>query len=106
MSEGDRRKSARIPWDGRVKIAGARTVFGTIVNLSDGGLLIEAGRSPFSVGSEVAVTFTLPGRDRPIAARAEVLRQESAGRLGLRFLRLSSEEHQAISAWVREAEGN
>lgn len=97
----ERRKSTRVAWDGRVRLAGARTVTGQILNVSEGGLLVEAGRAPFSVGSELAITFSLPGRDRPIAARAEVVRQQGT-QIGLRFLRLSADELQAIAAWVRE----
>lgn len=99
----ERRKSTRVAWDGRVKLAGVKTLTGRILNVSEGGLLVEATGSRFAPGNEVIATFTLPGRDKPIAARSEVVRQEGSGRIGLRFLRLDAEEQKAIAAYVRES---
>ena len=78
-------------------------------NISSGGLFI-ATRDLIDLGTIIEIGFTLPGREQKITTRAEVRWQRleelnqvnSVPGIGVRFLDLSTDEADAINAFINE----
>lgn len=92
-STDDRRENPRVtarpPLE--VKVLGAKTLSGTAVDLSPGGILLEVDGALLRVGSEVQVKVQLPGELGRILANAVVVRHAGPKRMALRFLRVPSD---------------
>ena len=69
----DRRDLQRFDKVFSVYISGAwGTAFGIARNISEGGMFIETP-DPYPLGSRMEVTFSLPGSETEMTARAEVV---------------------------------
>jgi uncharacterized protein (TIGR02266 family) len=74
------------------------------VNFSTGGMLVQGGAF-LQPGSRVELTFKLPGQRDSIRVTASVVRVDDRGRMGLRFLNVSSKHSEALRELVeREAD--
>lgn len=71
------------------------------VNLSERGLLVD-GEGPLGVGERFQLEFALPRFPRRIQARAKVVRRDAADRLGVHFMEIASDHHQALQHFLSE----
>ena len=74
------------------------------VNVSSSGMLLE-GPGAFRAGSDVRVTFRLPGEDRPLSARARVVRtsepfKERVLGFAVQFIALEDDGEQRLAAYL------
>jgi uncharacterized protein (TIGR02266 family) len=100
---------ARIPVEARAHIIRKPDdVWGTVRNLSRGGLFVE---SDFAMppNTEVAVEFTLPESEGPLQSTAQVIwrrrgSQQEPNGMGLRFLALDRASAREIESYVYERE--
>ena len=83
-----RRRDVRIPAQVRFQtsMGGGERVTGTVLNLSESGLLVECA-GPFQVGMRAEISFRLPNQ-YSVAATARVVRSHGADPFGLEFLRI------------------
>jgi hypothetical protein len=58
---------------------------GLVLNISIGGILIDAQGLRLQAGDDVSLSLQIPGTGDPVEGRARVVRQRLAERLGLRF---------------------
>lgn len=102
----ERRRSPRVKCGGLAKIFAARTVSGTIKDLSRGGIFLQMPLPLFPVGGELPLKLMLPGDPRVFDATGEVryhaaLPPEDGGPgMGIKFLRLPREAEEAIGKFV------
>jgi hypothetical protein len=68
-------------------------------NVSEGGLALQAHRSPEMQGS-VLMRFDLPGCTRSVEASGEFVWSSTAGRVGIRFTNLSANAKAALELWL------
>jgi uncharacterized protein (TIGR02266 family) len=73
-------------------------------DVSTGGLYFDRA-IPYAVGVEVELTFTLPGEDRTIRCRGEVVNVPDAKSfgMGVRFLDLAPIDRAALEKFVGES---
>ena len=107
MSEttGERRGGPRIPIEMWVEeTTGSERYFRRAGNLSRGGLRLEH-TIPLPVGTQVNLTFTLPGDTKPIAVSGEIV--SAAGpeelRMGVKFVDPSPAARAQIDAFLARA---
>ena len=69
------------------------------LDISEGGLGVS---TPLVLepGTQVTTQFTLPGHTASFCAAAELCWCDSKGRVGLRFLNLSSSQKSALQGWL------
>ncbi len=92
----NRRQFVRVPLQTEVICqVGDQTFRGTSLNISQGGILFEVGRS-LSPGTTVRLSFRLPGRELRIDVTGVVARIDEKQRAGVRFTHLGSRELQLI----------
>jgi uncharacterized protein (TIGR02266 family) len=72
-----------------------QTLRGMSSNISQGGILFEAGRS-LSAGTTVRLSFRLPGRELRIDVTGVVVRVDEKQRAGVRFTHIGARELQLI----------
>ena len=87
MSSPIARRPARVPvrlqLEGRA-VSRVETVWGTVVNLSAAGMLVELG-FPLAPGTDLDFTFLLPGEDSPVTGWGQIVRRATPSRYGVRF---------------------
>jgi len=92
----NRRQFVRVPLQTEVICqVGDQTFRGTSLNISQGGILFEVGRS-LSPGTTVRLSFRLPGRELRIDVTGVVARIDERQRAGVRFTHVGSRELQLI----------
>ena len=92
----NRRQFVRMPLHTEVTCQiGHQTLKGMSSNISQGGILFEVG-CPLSSGTNVQLSFTLPGQQLKIDARGVVARVDQKQRAGVRFTRIGTRELQQI----------
>jgi uncharacterized protein (TIGR02266 family) len=104
MSE-ERRDGARIPVEMWVEeTTGTERYFRRAGNLSKGGLRLEH-TIPLPVGTEVNLTFTLPGEKVPISVIGEIVSATPPEdlRMGVKFTKVSDEARALIEAFLSRA---
>ncbi len=69
------------------------------VNLSQGGMLLEASDG-LEVGQSADLQFTLPGIPGQVNLRAMVVRREPSGRMAVQFTLVGPAEHKALGAFI------
>jgi PilZ domain-containing protein len=73
---------------------------GLVLNISAGGLLIEASALQLKPGDDVALNLPLPGQDRAVEGRARVVRTPVAEHLGLRFEAFSGNGDERVREFL------
>jgi hypothetical protein len=89
------RKSCRLR---AVCVLDANTFDGVITDISTFGMFIKTERS-FPVGKPIRVSCRLPGAQRPLIVRGEILRIEPSG-IGIRLKDLTTDQEKAIRAFI------
>lgn len=105
MSTGDdKRRKRRIPVELWVELErGGELYFQRASNLSVSGVYFTQ-TFPLPVGTEVALRFTLPGEDRQIACRGEIVNAKELG-MGVHFSALAKEDRSRIEALIDRGGG-
>jgi hypothetical protein len=89
------RKSCRLR---AVCVLDANTFDGIITDISTVGMFIKTERS-FPVGKPIRVSCRLPGLERALILRGEILRNEPSG-IGIRLKDLTADQDKAIRAFI------
>lgn len=102
----NRRKFLRVPLRTVVVCQlDAEAIRGQSCNLSESGMLFEAGRY-LQPGTTVRLSFRLPAGGPEIHVQAVIARADEKQRAGLRFLSMNKEAQQRISQLVSDFEGD
>ena len=84
-----------------VTLGQSRDVNVTTTNISEGGMaVLGKGRLPKS--GTAKLSFMLPENRASIEAKAEIVWQDAAGRVGIRFLEMSKSCRQQFDTWLEE----
>ena len=86
----------------RYSYDGVRYCEGVMVDLSAGGLCIEALEG-LQAGRCLQVAFTLPASNTPIQAVGEITWRDHAGRAGIRFTQIAAMSLRQIERWLEAA---
>jgi len=83
---------------------GERFFFGTTINLSESGVLLETD-SDLALGDQVDLRFFLPGDDRPVVTGSRIVRRAAGMEPGTRafgilFVGLSEQDKRRIRQYV------
>jgi uncharacterized protein (TIGR02266 family) len=102
MFEGERREGPRIPIEMWVEeTTDSERYFRRAGNLSKGGLGLDH-TIPLPIGTNVNLTFTLPGDSAPVAITGQIV--STAGpdelRMGVKFTNVSEEARGKIDAYL------
>lgn len=96
-----RRESERVPTEIPATVrshSSAITVF--IVDLSTRGAAIRSSEL-LPLRGLFTLHLWLPGTDRPMTAAAEIVWQDTKGRSGIRFVKLSLDDHRLLLKWLQ-----
>ena len=96
------RRPTRVPV--RLELEGhtvsrAETMWGTVVNLSSVGMLVELG-FPMAPGTDLDFSFRLPEEDALVAGRGQIVRRATPSRYGVRFDALKDETVEKLRRFV------
>jgi len=69
------------------------------VNISEGGMMLTS-LAALAMGQELDVAFSLPNVPRVIRTRAIVVREDSPGELGVKFLNLNDRDERDLQAYI------
>ena len=99
-------RPARVPV--RLELEGhtvtrVETMWGTVVNLSAGGMLVELG-FPLAPGTDLDFSFSLPGEDALVAGRGQIVRRATPSRYGVRFDALKDDTVEKLRRFVARGE--
>lgn len=99
----DRRRNPRqrVSSTANVSYPGAPELNATMVDLSDGGVLITTRNRPPKSG-KVYFEFALPGQQNLVRLSGEVAWQDSSGRSGIRFLDVPQASRRLIQTWLQQ----
>jgi CheY-like chemotaxis protein len=99
----ERRRSARLPYRTRVECRLAEQRESRFIaeshNIGEGGLLMEPS-SGVEVGQQLNLEFQLPSLERPLHARARVLRKEAPDRVAVEFTDIAIRDREAIQQYI------
>ena len=96
----NRRRFVRIPLHTEVTCqVGDQSFRGMSSNISQGGILFEAGR-PLASGTTVRLSFKLPGTSLKIDLTGAVVRVDDKKRAGVRFTHIGAREIELIQELV------
>ena len=98
------RVSVRLQLEGRA-VSRVETVWGTVVNLSAAGMLVELG-FPLAPGTDLDFTFLLPGEDSPVTGWGQIVRRATPSRYGVRFDGLKDDAIERLRRFVSKREEN
>ena len=83
-----------------------KTFFGYAKNISQGGMFIQSV-NPRNVNERFQIEFSLPGEDKPIGGKVEVVwkrqllsRKSYEPGMGIRFLDMEEDKSAKINNWV------
>jgi hypothetical protein len=96
------RRPARVPV--RLQLEGhtvsrVETMWGTVVNLSAAGMLVELG-FPLAPGTDLDFSFRLPDEDSVVAGRGQIVRRATPSRYGVRFDALKDDTVERLRRFV------
>ena len=81
---------------------GIETVAGTVLNLSENGMLVETD-IPLPMGTDVDFKIHLRDQPAPITGCGQIVRQETARRCGIKFYGLEADGPQRVRRFVKGA---
>jgi hypothetical protein len=100
----ERRRSVRIPLHARATLDfnNVENAKATLIDLSDSGTAIQSEQR-LPTTCKVYFKFTLPEQTALVRLSAEVVWQDSAGRVGLRFVDVPQSSRRLIQDWLSKA---
>jgi PilZ domain-containing protein len=96
------RVSVRLQLEGRTE-SRVETMWGTIVNVSANGMLVELG-FPLAPGTDLDFTFRLPGEDEPVVGWGQIVRRATPSRYGVRIDGLKDDAIARLRRFVARGE--
>ena len=96
------RRPARVPVRLQLEsraVSRVETMWGTVVNLSAAGMLVELG-FPLAPGTDLDFSFRLPGEKSVVAGRGQIVRRATPSRYGVRFDALNDDTVQTLRRFV------
>jgi CheY-like chemotaxis protein len=98
----ERRIQPRIPVHSKASIAyaGKEDAPATLVDLNDRGLGVRA-EDRLSPSCKVYFQFSLPENDSVVRLAGEVMWQDAAGRVGIRFAQIPQGSRKVLQGWVQ-----
>ena len=100
----DKRMSVRKPCNIPVNYATQNRIYlDYIKNISKSGIFIETDK-PLIVGEEILISFNMPGYDRPIKIKGEIIQANGLG-VGVEYKEISPYIAQMIGALVEKIKG-
>jgi CheY-like chemotaxis protein len=98
----ERRRNQRIPLHAQAALdyAATENVPATVVELSESGMGIQSERK-LPPSSKVYFQFSLPGQKAPVRLSGDVVWQDSAGRVGIRFADVPQASRRLLSQWLQ-----
>ena len=84
-------------------VSRVETMWGTVVNLSAAGMLVELG-FPLAPGTDLDFSFRLPDEDAVVAGRGQIVRRATPSRYGVRFDALKDETVEKLRRFVTRGE--
>jgi c-di-GMP-binding flagellar brake protein YcgR len=99
----DRRRNPRrrVSSTANVSYPGAPELNATMVDLSDGGVMITT-RNRLPKSGKVYFEFALPGQQKLVRLSGEVAWQDASGCSGIRFLDVPQASRRLIQAWLQQ----
>jgi DNA-binding response OmpR family regulator len=98
--ERERRRYFRQPVDmATLVVFGRQELKMTATNVSEGGMALRF-RGKLPKGAVTKVSFSLPGGETSMEAKAELAWIDGEGRAGLRFVELPSSSRQKLEGWL------
>jgi CheY-like chemotaxis protein len=96
----EKRRHARLPFRTPLTCwVGERSFPSCSLNMGESGMLLEFSGG-LAEGMIVDLEFTLPQAKKSLKLRAKVIRREPPDRMALGFLELTTEDQQAIQAFI------
>lgn len=83
-----------------VKCKGRKAVEGYLVNLSQGGMLVQM-EQPLDA-NDFQVSFKLPNNTPELKAQATVAWQDKAGNVGVRFVKIAPRQQRTLELWLAQ----
>jgi DNA-binding NarL/FixJ family response regulator len=74
---------------------------GRLINVSQSGLQVQT-HSPVETKKPLQVSFELPGAKSALKAKAEIVWQDAAGNVGIRFLKLTPRLQRVLQLWLAQ----
>ncbi|MBI4126561.1 MAG: PilZ domain-containing protein [Deltaproteobacteria bacterium] len=97
----ERRRSPRLALELPVTLRhGGRFIPATALNMSNGGMLIQADDQNVTTQAPVEIVFDLDPTHRDVALRGNILRVESQS-LGIQFTNTFSESYRMLQEFLR-----
>jgi hypothetical protein len=84
-----------------VKPEGGKTMPGRLVNLSQGGMLIQTEHT-VDAAAALQVSFALPGARAALKTQAKVAWQDKGGNLGIQFVKLAPKQQRTLDLWLAQ----
>ncbi len=96
----EKRRYVRLPLRTAVRCrAGSKQFESGCVNISESGMLLE-NSGGLGVGVELWLEFIVPGTQGSLKSRAQIVRRDPEGQIGVRFTDPAREDLQAIQTYV------
>ncbi len=104
LMQRERRRSGRVAAHAKVSLdyANVENVPATLVDLSEEGTAVQSERK-LPPDCRVYFQFSLPGHTSTIRLSGEVVWQDSAGRVGVRFVNVPTSSRRVLGNWIKAA---
>jgi len=98
----EKRRQPRVPVKAPASVAFAATenAPATLVDLTESGAALQSDEK-LPVDGKVYFQFSLPGSSAPIRLSGEVMWQDAAGRVGIRFAQVPQVSQKALKTWLQ-----
>jgi CheY-like chemotaxis protein len=96
----ERRRYKRVGTNLSIRLHTTPIAYGTMENISEGGVAFIANYAKLEPGSTVKVSFELPGAAAPIEVNFQLLHADPGNRFAGQFLQLKESEKKAIQDFV------
>jgi CheY-like chemotaxis protein len=104
LMQRERRRSGRVAAHAKVALdyANVENVPATLIDLSEDGTAVQSERK-LPPDCRVYFQFALPGHTSIIRLSGEVVWQDSAGRVGMRFVNVPTSSRRVLGNWIKAA---
>jgi len=102
LMQRERRRKARVAAHAKAALdyANVENVPATLIDLSEDGTAVQSERK-LPPDCRVYFQFALPGHTSIIRLSGEVVWQDAAGRVGMRFVNVPSSSRRVLSNWIK-----
>ncbi len=104
LMQRERRRSSRVAAHAKVALdyGNVENVPATLVDLSEDGTAVQSERK-LPPDCRVYFQFALPGHTSIVRLSGEVVWQDSAGRVGMRFVNVPTASRRVLTNWIKAA---